>query len=281
MVDFIGIGAQRTATSWLYSCMYEHPEICAPEKEIHFFSRPRYEEKGVEWYKSIFASRCDANKKKGEFSTSYLYDERAAARIHKDFPDVKILVSLREPAERAFSQYSLHAKIGKIDPEKISFEEFLKIEPSAKEQGFYGEQLARYYELFPSEHIHVMVKEEIDADGGERKVLRELFTFLGVDPDFEPTLIDQEINAGRVSKHIWVGKSIQAVSHFLYTHGMDKLVFAVKKTGLPALLRQERTAKRLDAMRPETRAELRELYRKDVIKTAEITGIDVVSVWGY
>jgi hypothetical protein len=39
MVDFIGIGVQRGATSWLYSCMHEHPEICAPEKEINFLPK--------------------------------------------------------------------------------------------------------------------------------------------------------------------------------------------------------------------------------------------------
>ena len=51
----IGIGAQRTGSSWLYACMYEHPEICMPRKEINFFSRERNWSRGFEWYEGIFA----------------------------------------------------------------------------------------------------------------------------------------------------------------------------------------------------------------------------------
>ena len=60
MVDFIGIGAQKAGTSWVYACLYEHPEICAPIKEIHFFSRSRFT-KGREWYDRIKAGDAGAD----------------------------------------------------------------------------------------------------------------------------------------------------------------------------------------------------------------------------
>lgn len=281
MVDFIGIGAQRTATSWLYSCMYEHPEICAPEKEIHFFSRPRYEEKGIEWYKHIFASRCEQGTKKGEFSTSYLYDPRAAARIYEHFPTVKILVSLREPTARAFSQYSLHAKVGWLDPKEVTFEEFIQTEASAKEQSLYAAQLERYYALFPKEQIHVMIKEEIDTEDGKRKVLHDLFSFLEVDPSFVPTLVGKTINSGNIPKRLWIGKGIQFVSNALYKNGLDKMVFAVKKTGIPAWIRSWNSAGRLESMHGNTEKELRSFFKDDVKKTAVLTGIDLETLWKY
>jgi hypothetical protein len=53
--DFIGIGAQRAGTSWLYACLYEHPQICMPLKEIHFFSCERNWRRGYERYEGIFA----------------------------------------------------------------------------------------------------------------------------------------------------------------------------------------------------------------------------------
>jgi hypothetical protein len=70
MINFIGIGAQKSGTSWAYTCLYDHPEVCAPIKEIHFFSRPRFSQ-GKEWYERHFGS-CGEGKLRGEFSTSYL-----------------------------------------------------------------------------------------------------------------------------------------------------------------------------------------------------------------
>ena len=63
---FIGIGAQRTGTSWLYACMYEHPQVCMPRKEINFFSRERNWKRGYEWYERVFAE-CPADAVVGEF----------------------------------------------------------------------------------------------------------------------------------------------------------------------------------------------------------------------
>ena len=125
MVDFIGIGAQRSGTSWVYACLYEHPEICIPIKEIHFFSRPRYEN-GTLWYEEHFAT-CGVGKRCGEFSTSYLYSDVTAERIHKHYPEVKILAILRNPITRALSQYGNAIKGGEI-PESMTFTEYYTTE---------------------------------------------------------------------------------------------------------------------------------------------------------
>src|SRR5438045_5070609 len=90
--DFIGIGAQRTGTSWIYACLYEHPEICMPRKEINFFSRERNWTRGFEWYEQIFAE-CPSRTIAGEFSTSYLSDAQAPARIKDRYPAVRLIVS--------------------------------------------------------------------------------------------------------------------------------------------------------------------------------------------
>lgn len=281
MVDFIGIGAQRCATSWLYSCMYEHPEICAPEKEIHFFSRPRYEEKGIEWYKKIFESRCPKESVKGEYSTSYLYDARAADRIYKDFPDTKIIVSLRNPVERAASQYALHAKVGWLKAEEVSFDEFIQTEKSALEQGMYSEQLNHYFKLFSKNKIHIVIKERIDNEINKPEVIREVFKFLGVDSNFTPSLLYREINTNKVPKRLWIDRSIQYVANFMYKHGMDKQVFAIKKVGLPAAVRNWNSAGELNAMSTKTKKQLTDYFREDVKKVSELTGIDVYSEWGF
>jgi len=63
--DFIGLGAQKAGTSWIYACLFEHPQICIPKKEIHFFSRERNWPKGYGWYTDIFLN-CPESHKAGK-----------------------------------------------------------------------------------------------------------------------------------------------------------------------------------------------------------------------
>ena len=93
-IDFIGLGAQRSGTSWIYACLHEHPQIFIPIKEIHFFSRERNWSKGYQWYENLFA-QCPIDRKAGEFSTSYLIDQETPSRIHQQYPGTKLIVSLR------------------------------------------------------------------------------------------------------------------------------------------------------------------------------------------
>jgi hypothetical protein len=91
--DFIGIGAQRTGTSWIYACLYEHPQVCMPQKEIGFFSRDRNWSRGFEWYEQIFAE-CPPGAIAGEFSTSYLTDTDVPARMVDRYAGVRLIASL-------------------------------------------------------------------------------------------------------------------------------------------------------------------------------------------
>ncbi|MEL6802588.1 MAG: sulfotransferase [Bacteroidota bacterium] len=278
-VNFIGVGAQRTASSWLYSCLYEHPDICAPQKEIHFFSRPRYKEQGIEWYKNIFESRCTSGQVCGEFSTSYLVHELAAERISHHIPDTKILIILRNPVDRAFSQYLLHGKVGWLDPTQTTFKDFMETEPSAEMQSRYALQLQRFYDRFPRECIHVMLYEDIETD--PERVLLDVFTFLGVDPDFTPSFTHRVVNSGNRPKRLWVSQLMQQVSHFLYSTGFDRVVFAVKKSGLPALIRRGNSAGKAPDPSIEYYESLKESFAEDVSKAGEITGLPLSERWGY
>jgi len=88
--DFIGLGAQKAATSWIHACLYEHPQIFMPaSKEIHFFSR--HYSKDIRWYEEHFRS-CQTNQLAGEFSPTYLYDPATPKRIHEWNPAVKLII---------------------------------------------------------------------------------------------------------------------------------------------------------------------------------------------
>ncbi len=277
MINFIGVGAQRSGTSWTYACLYEHPEICIPIKEIHFFSRPRYEN-GIQWYEEHFA-KCGAGKQCGEFSTSYLYSDVTAKRIHEHYPDTKIIAILRNPITRALSQYGNAIKGGEI-PESMPFTEYYTTEKSVLEQGLYAKQLASYYAHFDPSQMLVLIYEDIKKD--PEAFIKKIYAFLGVSTDFVPSMLhDESINVTRVPKNIALEKNMHHFSEFLRKSGLDHLVHLVRRSGLPDVVRRFNTkpAKR-DEKPAFDRAALAAHFREDATQLSKTLGRDLVTEWG-
>lgn len=274
MIDFIGIGAQRSGTSWVYACLYEHPEICAPIKEIHFFSRDRFTN-GKEWYEAHF-NKCDASKIAGEFSTSYLYTKGTAHKIHTLYPDAKIIAILRNPISRAFSQYGNAIKGGEI-PESMSFETYYKTEKSVLEQGLYMAQLKEYIELFRKEQLCICIYDDNQTD--PRSYIQSLYRFLGVSDTFSPSMLFDEINISRVPRHIIFEKIMHRMSEFLRRYGLDRLVHNIRRSGLPDFVRSINTKPKKKEVPTYDRAPLIQYFKEDVTKLSTFLGRDLVTLW--
>lgn len=273
MIDFIGIGAQKSGTSWVYACLYEHPEICAPIKEIHFFSRPRYA-KGRAWYEAHF-KKCAPQKKTGEFSTSYLYSKEAPARIHDLYPDTKLIALLRNPVDRAYSQYRNACKAGEIDA-TLSFESYAEKEPSVLEQGRYAEQLARYRTYFDERHMLVLRYEASKED--PLAFIQSIYAFLGVDDTFVPSMVHRHINVARAPRAVWVEKSMHTVAESMRRVGLDRLVHRVRQWGIPDLVRRANT-KETQSVVDFDREQVQAHFIDDVARLSEMTGYDFTQAW--
>jgi Sulfotransferase domain len=276
MIDFIGIGAQKSGTSWAYTCLYDHPEVCAPIKEIHFFSRPRWSE-GREWYERHF-NTCGAGKLRGEFSTSYLYSKEAPERIHSYCPNTKLIAILRNPIDRSFSQYRNAIKAGEI-PEATPFEEYLTREPSALEQGLYHEQLVRYDALFPKEQMLVLIYEDIRKD--PVLFMKRIYEFLAVDTSFVSSMVYEEINVARTPKYVFIDRLMHHMSEMLRKIGFDRFVHLVRKSGLPNLFRSLNTKPKEKSSHTKSfnRAPLVTYFRDDVQRLSECIGRDMNAEW--
>src|SRR5579859_2819290 len=132
--DFLIIGGQRCGTSSLYYYLTEQPGVVAAStKEIHFFDD--YYTKGLGWYKAQFPTasykKYIENVRKlhfltGEASPYYLFHPHAPRRIKAALPNAKLIVLLRNPIDRAYSQHWLEV-MGKY--ESLSFEEAIQSEP--------------------------------------------------------------------------------------------------------------------------------------------------------
>lgn len=276
MIHFIGIGAQKSATSWVYACLYEHPQICAPIKEIHFFSRPRYEE-GILWYEAHFDS-CREGKMRGEFSTSYLYAPESPERMFAHYPDVKLIAILRNPIDRAYSQYRNAIKAGEI-PESMTFDTYRTEEKSVLAQGRYSEQLKRYLHYFKREQMLILIQEDIARD--PIGFMKGIYAFLGVDPSFVASMVHDEINVARTPKRIWIERVMHHVAEFLRRHGLHAVVHGIRKWGLPDMVRRVNTkeGKVRQVHESYNREELVAYFREDVVELGRLLGRDLGKEW--
>lgn len=204
--DFIVVGAQKAGTSALFNYLIQHPSIIEPSaKEIHFFDRDY--KKGIKYYKRSFPTRTYKNIIKkltgnaitGEATPDYCYIPNCMERINYYIPNVKIIFIIRNPIERAYSEYIMNIKKG---IEKLSFEEALEKEEerikclkkppeevpikegfsasqySYKDRGIYITQLKRIEKLFPKNNILLINHEDMKKDTmGE---LTRVLKFLGI-----------------------------------------------------------------------------------------------------
>ena len=100
--------ANRSGSTWLDSLLRRHPRVYLPtqRKELHFFDR--HYRRGTGWYEACFptAEEAAAYDQIGEITPMYIYDPEVPARIEQLLPDCRFLIILRNPADRAYSQYT-------------------------------------------------------------------------------------------------------------------------------------------------------------------------------
>lgn len=117
--DFLIIGAQKSGTTSLYNYLIQHPQILpAAQKEIHYFDL-NYNQ-GINWYKAQFPQKSSQKTLTGESSPYYLFHPRVPQRVHQHFPQIKLILLLREPVARTWSHY--HHEV-RLKFENLSFEE--------------------------------------------------------------------------------------------------------------------------------------------------------------
>ncbi len=279
MVDFIGLGAQKAGTSWVYACLYEHPEIHAPIKELHFFSRDRFG-KGDQWYESHF-DRREAGQKVGEFSTSYLYSKEAPSRIAGMYPNAKMIAIVRNPIKRAHSHYYNMLKAGLI-PKTTTFTQFKESDDSVLGQGLYTKQLYRYLQYFSKRQLLILVYEDIEKDPAA--FMKQIYEHLELeDLEFQPTMLHNKVNIARIPSWIGLERWMHKVAEMMRKIRLDKAVWAVRKSGLPDYIRGVNTKKmsythETDDMKLN-RQLLEDYYRDEVSALGSLIGRNLTEEW--
>ena len=159
---FLIIGATKSATTWLQQSLQRDAHVYMPDPELHYFSRQF--SKGQDWYLSQFQG-ADRSRVIGEKSNSYLEAPQAAQRIKDSVPNVLLIAQLRNPVDRAYSDYCMLLRRGDVtrnieaylDPRKGAQERFLA-------WGLYYQQLSRYLDLFSRDRLNLLLFEDLLND---------------------------------------------------------------------------------------------------------------------
>ena len=223
--NYIVIGFHKCGTSSLHAELVQHAQIePGHRKEVHYFESRRFRWIPYSFYRAHFPLRSElapgpssAAKITGEATPGYVYSRRAAERMHRRLPSVRLLVVIRDPTQRAISHYYHEQRMGReARPIEVALRASMSTPSSVESggdtwldrrqyaaRGLFARSLAYWYDLFSDEHILVISLEHlVDA---RTHTMAMVYEFLGIDPvcnerpfprenvsprsDFEPALL--------------------------------------------------------------------------------------------
>lgn len=282
--NFMIIGVAKAGTTSLFRYLDQHPQVfMCPIKGTNFFGYEdarqwQWSDEGappllrnfpvrtIEAYKAAFAGAAD-ELAIGEAAPQYLRCPTAAQRIHASIPEVKLIASLRNPADRAFSGFLMRTRRG--EAVKSLYRE-LTPEASHVRESFYYQRLKRYFDLFPRDQIKILIFEEFKQDA--TRAMSDVFGFLGVDRNH---MLDTSTahNAAAVPRSRLLNR--------LFYH---PTMIRIAKAGFPqSLQRMAKQVRQQNQKKPpqfpaDLRASLLDLYRDDIRRLEQLLDRDL-SIW--
>lgn len=187
--SFVIIGAAKAATTWLSSVLRQQPVVFMPEPEVHFFNRNF--ERGLSWYAEWFAAASNGQLI-GEKSASYLADPAVPARLARLLPDLRLIVQLRNPIERAYSDYCMLLRRGEVDTDVARYVDPHRT-PTRRfvDDGLYARHLRHFLDFYPREQVKILLYDDIARSPDT--VLRDVAQFIDLADPVMPAA-----RAGRV-----------------------------------------------------------------------------------
>lgn len=280
--NFFIVGAEKAGTTSLYHYLCQHPQIYLPiVKEPNFFckdisppkkfKKPPFEKfihstfiRDLDTYMELFK---DVNNEIaiGEASVSYLFSKLAAREIKRFNPNAKIIIILRNPVERAFSEYQMDVTIGRTARDFLSaFQGGNKY----KGKSLYYHQVKRYKDLFPAENLLIIIFEEMVKD--MEKAMKRIFNFLGVDESFAPDF-EQKFNRPLTPR-------VKILNSVLFASGIKRALSNITPGKLKEALKSKFYRNEKKKLSKKEFDVLFPLFYEDIKKLEKLTGKDL-SLW--
>jgi hypothetical protein len=274
MPNFAYIGTSKAGSTWLLNALARHPQVyLASSKGLYYFDQ--HFDEGRQWYLDHFRPAGD-RAAVGEISHSYLSSPPAAARIAELNPGMRLLACLREPVDRAFSDYLDLRKNGQFDgPFTAALERF----PRLLDRGRYATHLQRYLDLFPLQQLHVSLFDDLRTD--PQAYADDVFEFLGIRRlQLPPADLKSRMPAGTPRSTAFAAAA-KSASKLAKRTGLRRLRSRVKRSVLvrQVLYRPYRDDR--PTIDPAVAAELRLGFADEVLRLDSMLGRPVSGIWGY
>lgn len=265
MLDFIIIGAHRCGTTWLHENLSQHSEVFMPrQKELHFFDREDNFCQGLAYYSRYFTSVTN-NLLIGEATPNYFATENVPKRIHRYFPNTKLILMLRHPIDRLYSAYKLNCGNNNVIE---TFESFIKRKQIMVEEGLYYKHLLEYLEYYTMDDIHISFYAELRKNSAN--VYRNILEYLDINNTmFLPRTVSAQVNS-------WGIKKYNCKSRMLYY-----TMLALKKSRmffLSSIIERINRRNGKEPIKQNTRNLLLDYYRESNEHLSSILQIDL-SAW--
>jgi hypothetical protein len=262
--SFLVIGAIKAATTWISHHLRQSPAVFMPAIEPHYFTREFG--RGLDWYRELF-SGAGGSQIIGEKTADYLANPEAPARASRLVPDASLIVSLRNPVERAYSDYCMLFRRGTVsasiedylDPRRAKFRRFL-------DNGLYHKHISSWLDHYPKDRLLVLTMEEVT--GSPEQSLRTISRLIGLGEALLP--------AGE-------GDRVNDSKEFFLPLELRRLLSPLKKAVAPLRGTAAFESVRSTLARPiaypklsdELRLRLIEFYRDDVSSLEHLLGRDL------
>ena len=274
--NFLHVGPSKSGSTWLHEVLIGHPQVYLSQaKDLYFFNR--YYDRGPGWYRAQFRDAVPAHKVIGEVCPDYLSCPQAPERIHACLgPDIKLMVTLREPISRAFSGYLYLRKHGLAAP---TFRETTKTAPELVDEGRYATHLRNYLQYFKQERLHVAFFDDLQADA--QAFLDATTDWLGV--------ARQGLSSGQLraqlpaSKARWLPLAVLAKrgANWVRRHDGADLVGTLKRSAVVQRLLYRPLGNDRPEMPAEDIAFMHEQLDAEIAGVESDFGIDLRQRWGW
>lgn len=274
--NFLHIGPSKSGSTWLHEVLIDHPEVYLSQaKDLYFFNR--YYDRGPGWYREQFRSAQREHKIIGEVCPDYLSCAQAPERIHACLgPDVRLMVTLREPISRAFSSYLYLAKHGEA---AATFRDTTKTSPELLEEGRYTTHLRSYLRYYGRQAVYIGLFDDLQAD--PQAFLDGVTTWLQIDRLIlapEQLGIRQPASDARWLPLATVAKRAAIVAR---RHNGAGVVGRVKRSALVQRVLYEPLGDNRPVMPPADAAFVREQLEAEVAGAERQFGIPLRQLWNW
>lgn len=224
--NFLFIGPDKSGSTWLYQVLKQHRQVFLPDvKELFFFDQ--FYDKGWHWYSRYFKNAGEQHRIVAEICHDYLFSPLACQRIAHDLPSAKLMVCLREPVKRAFSEFLYRIKVGVLD---CDFETALEEAVELIDHGRYAQYLGCYLERFKRDQIFVAVFDDLVAN--PQRFFDNLCDFLGLQHVALSNQLKEKVLPAAKPRFPRVTKFARGISWEVRRLGFPGVVGRIKESAL-------------------------------------------------